>query len=163
VSATGIQSAARSIDHKRFRMGVAPHADARVMRARMPGAFGECREKAPARAADDQEPMIGRCIFGFWEFRAPGTMCTGRGTRASANTSGSDFTQTRTAGEIADPKIRTERRKTVSSAGPVFDGSKPFETTIRPFDLMSRRHPLSSTRAARPHQLGKANRPERLS
>src|SRR3954468_14939416 len=66
----------------------------------------------------------------------------------------------KTAGEIADLKIRTVRRKTVSSAGPVFDKSKSFETTIRPFDLMSRRHPLSSTRAVRLNQLRKANCPE---
>jgi hypothetical protein len=46
-------------------------------------------------------------------------------------------------------KIRTERRKLVSSAGAVFRQSEPFETTIQPFDLMSRRHPLSSTRAIR--------------
>src|SRR5229473_1449901 len=46
-------------------------------------------------------------------------------------------------------KIRTERRKLVSSAGPVFEKSEPFENTIQPFDLMSRRHPLSSTRAIR--------------
>jgi hypothetical protein len=52
------------------------------------------------------------------------------------------------AGEIADHEIRTERRKLVSSAGPVFQKSELFENTIQPFDLMSRRHPLSSTRAA---------------
>jgi hypothetical protein len=127
------------------------------MREVMTGAAGRSPgQRQPtglARALDDQNEMN----FGFWRFRAPGTMCTGRGTRASANTSGSDFTRTKTVGEIADRQIRTVRRKTVSSAGPVFDGSKPFETTIRPFDLMSRRHPLSSTRALRPHQLRKAN------
>jgi hypothetical protein len=45
------------------------------------------------------------------EFRAPGTVCLGCGTRASANTSGSDSTKLKTAGEIADLMIRTERRK----------------------------------------------------
>ena len=53
------------------------------------------------------------------------------------------------AGEIADLKIRTERRKLLSSAGPVFRKSEPFQSAIQPFDLMSRRHPLSSTRAIR--------------
>ena len=61
------------------------------------------------------------------------------------------------AGEIADLRIRTERRKLISSAGPVFE---LFERSIQPFDLMSRRHPLSSTRAVRFNQLRKANRPE---
>jgi hypothetical protein len=51
------------------------------------------------------------------------------------------------AGEIADHEIRTERRKPVSSAGPVFERANSLERTIQPFDLMSRRHPLSSTRA----------------
>jgi hypothetical protein len=32
------------------------------------------------------------CFGGFWEAGAPGIVCPGRGTRASANTSGSDFT-----------------------------------------------------------------------
>jgi hypothetical protein len=41
-------------------------------------------------------------------------------------------------------KIRTERRKPVSSAGPDFEKRELPETTIQPFDLMSRRHPLSS-------------------
>jgi hypothetical protein len=49
------------------------------------------------------------------------------------------------AGEIAEQVIRTERRKLVSSAGPFFEKTEPIETTIQPFDLMSRRHPLSST------------------
>jgi hypothetical protein len=33
----------------------------------------------------------------------------------------------------------------VSSAGPVFARANSFENAIQPFDLMSRRHPLSST------------------
>jgi hypothetical protein len=41
--------------------------------------------------------------------------------------------------------IRTERRKPVSSAGPAFGGRELPQITIQPFDLMSRRHPLSST------------------
>src|SRR4249919_115910 len=42
-----------------------------------------------------------------------------RGTRASANTSGPDFTVTFWPGEIAEQKLRTERRKPVSSAGSI--------------------------------------------
>ena len=38
---------------------------------------------------------------------------------------------------------RTERRKPVSSAGPVFERANSLERSIQPFDLMSRRHPLS--------------------
>jgi len=51
--------------------------------------------------------------------------------------------------KLRTSEIRTERRKLVSSAGPVFEKSELFENTIQPFDLMSRRHPLSSTRAIR--------------
>jgi hypothetical protein len=49
-----------------------------------------------------------------------------------------------TAREITDHWIRTERRKLVSSAGPFFERASSLERTIQPFDLMSRRHPLSS-------------------
>src|ERR1700682_4028052 len=76
---------------------------------------------------------------------APALSARAQGTRASANTSGPDFTWAKIAGEIADLKIRTERRKLVSSAGPVFVRANSFENAIQPFDLMSRRHPLSST------------------
>src|SRR4051812_34742117 len=104
----------------------------------MVGALVEGRQLG-WRALDDQNEMDS----GFWRFRAPGTMCTGRGTRASANTSGSDFTRTRTVGEIADlaDPHRTKKNRFFCRTG--FRWSKPFETTIRPFDLMSRRHPLS--------------------
>jgi hypothetical protein len=70
-----------------------------------------------------------------------------QGTRASANTSGPDFTWAFGPVKLRT-KIRTERRKLASSAGPVFRKSELFGSTIQPFDLMSRRHPLSSTRAA---------------
>jgi hypothetical protein len=55
-----------------------------------------------------------------------------------------DHSGFKTAGKIADHEIRTERRKPVSSAGPVFERANSLERTIQPFDLMSRRHPLSS-------------------
>jgi hypothetical protein len=50
----------------------------------------------------------------------PGAIGHRFGTRASANTSGPDFDRGLGPCEIADLKIRTERRKLVSSAGPVF-------------------------------------------
>jgi hypothetical protein len=50
----------------------------------------------------------------------------GSGTRASANTSGPDFMAGFEPDEIADLEIRTERRKLVSSAGPVFVKSELF-------------------------------------
>jgi hypothetical protein len=55
-----------------------------------------------------------------------GAIGAAQGTRASANTSGPDFTWAKIAGEIADLKIRTERRKLVSSAGPVFLRANSF-------------------------------------
>jgi hypothetical protein len=51
--------------------------------------------------------------------QSAGAIGAARETRASANTSGPNFTWAKIAGEIADLKIRTERRKLVSSAGPV--------------------------------------------
>jgi hypothetical protein len=57
--------------------------------------------------------------FGREAAEAPG------GTRASANTSGSDFTEGFEPGEIADHWIRTERRKPVSSAGTIFSERTP--------------------------------------
>ena len=56
---------------------------------------------------------------GFGENQWAGASGAAQGTRASANTSGPDFTWAKIAGEIADLKLRTERRKLVSSAGPV--------------------------------------------
>lgn len=61
---------------------------------------------------------LGRMSFGKWSARS--TKGALPGTRASANTSGPDFNRGLDPGEIADLKIRTERRKLVSSAGPIF-------------------------------------------
>ena len=41
-------------------------------------------------------------------------------------------------------RIRNERRKPVSSAAPASKGTNAIQSSIQPFDLMSRRHPLSS-------------------
>jgi hypothetical protein len=46
-----------------------------------------------------------------WGDQRAGASGAAQGTRASANTSGPDFTWAKIAGEIADLKIRTERRK----------------------------------------------------
>src|SRR5262245_60026939 len=51
------------------------------------------------------------------------------------------------AGEIAEQRIRTERRNLCFFCRTGFGGASPFRNTIQPFDLMSRRHPLSSTGA----------------
>ncbi|HYS86283.1 MAG TPA: hypothetical protein VEN78_14970 [Bradyrhizobium sp.] len=82
---------------------------------------------------------------GFGENQSAGASGAARGTRASANTSGPDFTWAKIAGEIADLKLRTERRKTCFFCRTGFVRANSFENAIQPFDLMSRRHPLSST------------------
>jgi hypothetical protein len=58
------------------------------------------------------------------------------------------FQPTTNAGEIADLWIRTDEEKLLSSAEPLLARASPVENAVQPFDLMSRRHPLSSTRAA---------------
>jgi hypothetical protein len=50
----------------------------------------------------------------------------------------------RSPGHCEPQAVRTERRKLVSSAG-----SASGRSSIQPFDLMSRRHPLASIRAVR--------------
>ncbi|WP_212435654.1 hypothetical protein, partial [Bradyrhizobium liaoningense] len=73
-----------------------------------------------------------------------------KGTRASANTSGPDFTLARKPlVKLRSPwkENRTERRKLVSSAGPTLAG-EPAKENDPTVDLMSRRHPLSSTRTS---------------
>src|SRR5665647_3549047 len=94
-------------------------------------------KRAPARAVDDQDSNS----MGIGEDRAPqlrrpwGTSAPVPGTRASANTSGPDFAWRLEPGEIADLMIRTERRKLVSSAGPVSDKSEPsrkFDPAVSP-------------------------------
>ena len=80
----------------------------------------------------------------------PGAMGS-TGTRASANTSGPDFTQATRRPErncgpgTADPH-RT--KKTCFFCGTGFEVLAP-QKLIQPFDLMSRRHPLSSVGALR--------------
>ena len=85
-----------------------------------------------------------------WEMKKPGTSPAAGGTRASANTSGPDLDQALGPVKLRSHWIRNERRKLVSSAGPVFER---VENSIQPFDLMSRRHPLSSTGAVRSNRV----------
>jgi len=56
-------------------------------------------ERPGLRAAWDQDD----CFEGFWEMARRAPMAPAQGTRASANTSGPDFTEAKSAGEIADP------------------------------------------------------------
>jgi hypothetical protein len=77
---------------------------------------------------------------------APGAIRAGLRTRASANTSGPDFTWSFAAGEIADQKS-APNEENLFLLRDRFLKSELFKNTIQPFDLMSRRHPLSSTRA----------------
>jgi len=81
------------------------------------------------------------------------------GTRASANTSGPDFTWSLEPGEIAD-RWSAPNEENLFLLPDRFSKSRLLEMTIQPFDLMSRRHPLSSTRAINLNLLREANRPE---
>src|ERR1700761_2878275 len=78
-------------------------------------------KKAPARGAVAGQDDAAN------EFRigTPDAIGNRHGTRASANTSGPDFDRGPGPCEIADLKIRTERRKLVSSAGPIFKRANP--------------------------------------
>src|SRR3981081_1570320 len=98
-------------------------------------------------AASGLEPWTDRTVFrsGKPERRASGAAAFRergrRRTRQDQISLGLSPVKLRTA------RIRTERRKLVSSAGPAFRRANSPGNTIQPFDLMSRRHPLSATRA----------------
>ena len=86
-------------------------------------------------------------------------------TRASANTSGSDFTVSK------QPlvKLRTfekdphRSKKACFFCRTGFEDADAYRNTIQPFDLMSRRHPLPSIRAfSDRNSLDEANRPGTL-
>ena len=85
-------------------------------------------------------PRTIRSFQGWREVKMPGTVGSGRersvvpGAKCrSVNEGVGEHVRTRShlralgPGEIADPKIRTERRKLVSSAGPVFERASSFE------------------------------------
>ena len=73
---------------------------------------------------------------------------TFRGTRASANTSGPDFIRA-----LGPVKLRSKdsapNEENLFLLPDRFWKSELSRKSIQPFDLMSRRHPLSSTRAFR--------------
>jgi hypothetical protein len=81
----------------------------------------------------------------FWKNQNAGVDYPAIATRASANTSGSNFTMGLRPDEIAKPKSDPHRTK--KNRFFYRTGSKgcPSAKAIQPFDLMSRRHPLSST------------------
>ena len=92
-------------------------------------------------------PWVARACFGrFSRSGVPGAATAAeRGRRRTRQ----DQISWRALGPM---KLRTRdphrTKELVPSAGPVFARAGSFERTIQPFDLMSRRHPLSSTRAA---------------
>jgi hypothetical protein len=108
-------------------------------------AWHSSRIKSPGpRAVAEQD----KSFKGFGKSERQALSAPAQGTRASANTSGPDFTCV----EIA-VKLRILRsapnEENLFLLPDRFSKSELFETTIQPFDLMSRRHPLSSTRAIR--------------
>jgi hypothetical protein len=138
-----------------------PGYAANACHRKSPAMIERQRTKAPGLAAvadqDNSSRRLG--LRGIWQINA-GRIGTGRErgrrrTRQDQISAGALGPR-----EIADLKIRTERRKLVSSAGPFFRRSELPDRTIQPFDLMSRRHPLSSTRAVFQNPLREANRPE---
>ncbi len=103
------------------------------------------------RAHGPRAPWTIRSTMGLGKSKVPGNKGAGLWERGRRRTRQDQISRwAGRPGEIAELKeIRTERRKPVSSAGPVSDRAPElFERSIQPFDLMSRRHPLSSTRAA---------------
>jgi hypothetical protein len=71
-----------------------------------------------------------------------------RGTRASANTSGPDFSRALDPAKLRS-KDSAPNEENLFLLPDRFWKSELSRKSIQPFDLMSRRHPLSSTRATR--------------
>ena len=118
---------------------------ARALRApRVRAAGGVPTKKSPGLGAVAAQDNAVR-KFGI---SAPGAIGTGRERGRRRTRQDQISTGALGPSEIADLKIRTERRKLVFFCRTGFSKSKLPEMTIQPFDLMSRRHPLSSTRAA---------------
>ena len=68
--------------------------------------------------------------------------CSG-GTRASANTSGSDPTRQKIPGDIANLKRFAPNEESLFLLpNPSLESASTLKTAIQPLDLMSRRHPL---------------------
>jgi hypothetical protein len=92
----------------------------------------------------------------------PGIIRAGREQgRPSGNEGVGEHVRTRfhlgkDAGEIADLWDPHRTKKTCFFCRTGFRKSELLERSIQPFDLMSRRHPLSSTRAAYPESASKS-------
>ncbi len=59
---------------------------------------------------------------------------------------------------VLEWRIRTERRSSLLLPDRLFE-AKPSKVTVQPFDLMSRRHPLSSIGATRVGPIGSNDAP----
>jgi len=113
---------------------------------------GRAAARARKKASAGLRPGVdGTGVWIPGKIGAPGAIGAARGTRASANTSGPDFTwglEARSgleAGEIADRKDPHRTKKTCFFCRTDLREERTlFENAIQPFDLMSRRHPLSS-------------------
>jgi hypothetical protein len=96
------------------------------------------RRAAPAWASRPPTNRAGK------EFPGAGCHPAERGRRRTRQDQ--DFTSAEAARMKlrTEPRIRNERRKPVSSAAPASKGTNAVQSSVQPFDLMSRRHPLSS-------------------
>jgi hypothetical protein len=116
----------------------------------------KCRTAAPlparTKASAGLKPGLDRA--GVW---IPGKSSAGRDWRGTGNEGVGEHVRTRfhlrlasrlglEAGEIADRKDPHRTKKTCFFCRTDFRSERTlFENAIQPFDLMSRRHPLSST------------------
>ena len=103
--------------------------------------------------------LIGTMLKGG-KIGAPGAIGNQFGTRASANTSGPDFNRGLAPAKLRNSRSAPNEENLFLLPDRPLREAMLLQMTTRPFDLMSRRHPLSSTRAVRFNQLRKANCPE---
>jgi hypothetical protein len=86
-------------------------------------------------------------MIGIWQIGPPGSFSAGFGNEGVGEHVRTRFhVRLWTLSEIADQDPH-RTKKTCFFCRTGFTKSELFENTIQPFDLMSRRHPLSSTRA----------------
>jgi hypothetical protein len=83
----------------------------------------------------------------FWETKTPAANAAA-GNEGVGEHVRTKSQRTKSAGEIADRWIRTDEENFFLLPNRFSLRASPVEKTVQPFDLMSRRHPLSSTRAA---------------
>jgi hypothetical protein len=86
--------------------------------------------------------------FGNFVNQKAGRQRAGKGTRASANTSGPNLNWLGPPVKLRIFEIRTDEENFFLLPNRFSPERTLSKTKTRPFDLMSRRHPLSSTRAA---------------